>query len=67
VVVTTIGPGLTEAIHKRIEALKEMVAMEEAEAVEEATEAVVEAVAEEATQTSPLLPVCYQVNQFLWS
>jgi hypothetical protein len=69
VVVTTIGPGLTEAISKAIEAEEEMAAMEEveAEATEVVEEAAAQAVAEEDSPTSPCHLVCFQVNQFHWS
>ena len=69
--VTMIGPDLTEAISKRIEAIEDMVAVEEAEATEVAVETVAEViVAEVREEVSPksLCPhVCYQVNQFHWS
>ena len=69
---TMIGPGLTEAISKRIEDAEAMVAVEEAmEAEAEAeVETVAEVIAAEAREVDSLrgqcLHVCSQVNQFHW-
>ena len=65
---TMIGPGLTEAISKRIEDAEAMVAVEEA--MEAAVVTVAEVIAAEAREVDSLrgqcLHVCSQVNQFHW-